>query len=114
MSFTGADYHQAFEEACQELARENLQDAARAALVRVESVLWEAIQGVFVRISLAVASLVVLLPVYLLDLPQSLTSGLIITGTLVGLTISIYWLCRLVFSLEIGRHVRGRRFGEPF
>ena len=113
MSFSGPEYHQVFEKACNELPGTSDAAVVRSELCGIERVLWEGIKGVFARIALAVASLIVLLPVYLLDLPQSLTLGLIVTGTLVGLTISIYWLCRLVFFIEIERHVHGRRFGEP-
>jgi len=114
MSFDGTDYHQVFEKACDELPGTSDPAVVRSELSGIEWVLWEGIRGAFVKVAVALASLIVLPPVYLLDLPQSLTLGLVVTGSLVGLTISIYWLCRLVFYLEIGRHVRGRRFGEPF
>ncbi|HEV7435215.1 MAG TPA: hypothetical protein VGO22_10150 [Pseudorhizobium sp.] len=112
MSLAGRDYHQVFEEACREITGARDAAVVRRELLRLEGVLWDGIGGVFMRISLTIASLAVLLPVYLLDLPQSLSLGLVVAGSLFALTALIYGLCRLVFYIEIGRHVGGRRFGE--
>lgn len=110
--FSGPDYNQQFEEACAELPGETDPDMVRRNLMSIEWVLWEAIRGVFGHIALCIAALIVLPPFYLLDARQSWTTGLIILGLLLLLTLAIYWLCRAIFHYEIGRHVRGRRFGE--
>ena len=112
MGYAREDYDQAFEDACQALTSAREFQMVRGQMLRVEEVLWLALRRVFAGIAVAVASLVVLPPVYLLDLPQSLATGLMVTGSLLAVSVLVYWLCRLVFHLEISSRIRGRRFGE--
>jgi|GEM_PF-3365436 hypothetical protein len=112
MGYAREDYDQAFEDACQALRSPGELYMVRGQMLRVEEVLWLALRRVFAGIAVAVASLVVLPPVYLLDLPQSLATGLLVTGSLSAVSVLVYWLCRLVFHLEISSRIRGRRFGE--
>ena len=112
MGYAREDYDQAFEDACQALRSPGEMDIVRGQMLRVEEVLWLALRRVFAGIAVAVGSLVVLPPVYLIDLPQSLATGVMMTASLVALSIVVYWLCRLVFHLEISSQIRGRRFGD--
>lgn len=52
MSFTGLDYNQAFEEACEELPYVRDRDEVMSRLLSLEWILWEAIRGLFFLSSL--------------------------------------------------------------
>lgn len=114
MSFTGADYHRVFEEACTDLARERHADAIRAKLLTIEWILWEALRGIFFLISMTLSGLVVFPTIYLMvpsDQRSWVTAviGLVVFAILTAL---IYWICRGVFHWEFAVKVQGRRFGD--
>lgn len=110
--FNGRDYHTAFEEACELLSIDGDDETARDALEHVEWVLWEAIRGVFFYVAVLLAALVVLPFLYLLGNERTMIVSVFGFAVLAVIATAIYWLCRLVFRLEVSNHVKGRRFGS--
>lgn len=113
MSFTGADYHRVFEEACRELPWERSEEAVRGKLLTVEWIMWEALRDVFSRVSMIIGALIVL-PFASLISPgedRAWLALLVIFGAFVALATLLYWICRGVFHFEFARKIRGRKFG---
>ena len=111
--FSGVEYNNDFEEACQDLAVERDPRQVRQRLMNIEWVLWDAIKGVFIQISSILACLIVLPLTYLMSPDRSwvVAIGGLLTFLILGTL--IYWVCRIVFYFEISRHVRPRSFGQP-
>lgn len=112
MAFTGRDYHQAFEEACDKLPYGHDVDAVRSELEEIEWILWEAIRGVFFYVSFFTGILIVAPIAYLLDVENLIARLFVFPSVTFLIAIIIYWLCRLVFHYEIAAHVKGRKFGS--
>jgi hypothetical protein len=113
--FDGRDYHQAFQDALDELASNpRNRDRVLGTLVSLEFTLWEAIRGAMIVTSNLVAVLI-LLPIGYLAWQANgsgwkLGTALFAAWLLIGL--GIYWLFRFAVYCEIARHVKGRRFGD--
>lgn len=113
MSLSGRDYHQAFDEACEELPNLSNQDEVKLRLLYLERIIWEAIRGVFFLSSLASGFLIAWLISSLLpEDTNSFIKGTIFLIFVVLLTLPGYWLLRLMFWHQISRHIKGRRFGK--
>lgn len=113
--FDGRDYHQTFEEARDELAGKTMdRDDVLGQLVSIESTLWEAVQGAMI-VTGNIAALILVAPIAYLTW-QSDNSGWIASALCVALwltvTFGLYWIFKFVAYYEIGRHVKGRRFGD--
>lgn len=112
MSFTGRDYHYAFEEACQTLAHTSDNGEVRSALEGMEWILWEAIRGVFFTCAVVVAGPLVMIPYFTLSNDRTFADGAIALAISAVVAAALYWLFRLSFALEISRQVKGRTFGD--
>lgn len=113
--FDGRNYHQAFEKTLDEIASRPLdRDEALGQLVGLEWTLWEAIRGAMIKAS-CLAGLIVVVPLgYLLSSSGSfdwVTAGALFAVWLF-VCIGLYWLFKFAAFSEIGRHIKGRRFGE--
>lgn len=112
MAFSGVDYHAAFEEACEKLARVRDADEVRSDLEGIEWILWEAIRGVFFLASIIAAWFIVVPVFYFLVDEKTFVAFAIEIAIVIMLAAALYWLLRLVFHFEIAKHVKGRRFGS--
>ncbi|WP_210484438.1 hypothetical protein [Microvirga antarctica] len=111
----GRDYQQSFEDALTDLTGRLLdRDDALGQLVSLEFTLWEAIRGAMI-VTGNLAALVILAPIsYLAWLSGS--GGWVVGAAFLAawllITVGLYWLFKFAVHYEIGRHAKGRRFGD--
>lgn len=113
--FNGKSYKQEFDDACETLAFERDPAQIRRTLVSVEWVLAEAIRGVFFLQALLQTFVTMVAIGWLLSI-NSMDWQLEAIFYAVGLAmfLSIYWLSKFALWHEISRHLKPRRFGDPF
>ncbi len=110
--FDGRDYHQAFEEARDELAGRVLnRDEVLGKLVGIEWRLYEAIRGAMI-VTGKIVALLVLAPIAYLAWNTGWVAGGVMLGLWLAITIGLYWIFKFAVHYEIARHVKGRRFGK--
>ena len=113
--FDGRDYHQAFEEACDQLTGRVLyRNEVLGQLVGIEWTLWEAVRGAMIVVSNIIA-LITIAPIAYAAWSTGNSSWIawmifVVLWSVVAF--SIYWIFRLTAYYEIARHVKGRRFGD--
>jgi hypothetical protein len=113
--FDGRDYHQAFEEACDQLTGRVLdRNEVLGQLVGIEWTLWEAVRGAMIVVS-NIITLIAIAPIAYVAWPTGNSSwivGMIFVVLWGAVAFGIYWIFRLTAYYEIARHVKGRRFGD--
>lgn len=113
--FDGRDYHQAFEQARDDLAGKILdRDEVFGHLVGLEWTLWEAIRGAMF-VTGNIAGLIAILPLSIFAWRTgdfSWLAGVLGAAIWLVVTFGLYGVFRIAVHYEIGRHVKSRRFGH--
>jgi len=113
--FDGRDYQESFQNALNELTSEGVdRDVVLGQLVGIEFTLWEAIRGAMILTG-NIAALMIIAPVAYLAGQTSgerWVMGVVCVVAWLLITFALYWIFKFAVYYEIGRHVKGRRFGD--